>query len=98
MQPGGSSDELDESRDMLANVDVNNRTVPCIRFMGGREYAEICRHFGASAEDDVTMDDVAAVIANGAAVLAPVDPSLLDPEVTPAFVRLADRRRDGRAS
>ncbi len=33
----------------------------------------------------------------GAAVLAPVNPPLPDPEVTPAFVRLADRRRDGRA-
>ena len=33
----------------------------------------------------------------GAAVLAPVDPPLPDPEVTSAFVRLTDRRRDGRA-
>lgn len=31
------------------------------------------------------------------AVLTPVYPPLPDPEVTPAFVRLADRGRNGRA-
>lgn len=59
-----SVDELDETRDMLANVDVNNRLVPCIRFMGGREYAEICTRCGASVGDDVSPDDLATVIAD----------------------------------
>lgn len=31
--------QLDEHRDMLANVDVHGRAVPCMRFMGGREFS-----------------------------------------------------------
>jgi len=37
---------LDQTKDMLANVDVEGNPVPCIRFMGGREYAEICAATG----------------------------------------------------
>lgn len=37
---------LDESKDMLANVDVNGHPVACARFMGGREYEIICAKLG----------------------------------------------------
>ena len=36
-----ASNDLDEHRDMLANVDVFGQPVPCARFMGGREFAAI---------------------------------------------------------
>lgn len=38
---GGDAARLDPATDMLANVDVLGRPVPCARFMGGRERAEI---------------------------------------------------------
>jgi len=41
------------------------------------------------------LDSVFACFAR--TVLAPIDPPLPDPEVTPALVRLPDRRRDRRA-
>lgn len=40
---------LDERRDMLANVDAFGRPIPCARFMGGREYAEISKAVGKQA-------------------------------------------------
>lgn len=35
---GGSLDDLDAGRDMLANVDAYARPIPSARFMGGREF------------------------------------------------------------
>lgn len=37
--PGGNLDQLDPSRDCLANIDALGRVVPSARFMGGREYS-----------------------------------------------------------
>ena len=44
-----STRQLDEQRDMLANVDVFGQPVPCARFMGGREFAVISETLGKQA-------------------------------------------------
>jgi hypothetical protein len=69
MSTGNAVDALDEARDMLANVSVDGLLVPCIRFMGGREYAEICRQCAVSPGAPVGEADVAAVIASDAYAL-----------------------------
>jgi len=53
---------LDENRDMLANVDINGDPVACARFMGGREFAEICRRTGGQPEDPFSADDMQRII------------------------------------
>ena len=53
---------LDSSKDMLANINVEGRPVPCIRFMGGREYEEICRITGVENNHKVTEDDINQII------------------------------------
>ncbi len=65
MATGTTLDRLDENRDMLANVDVHGRAVACARFMGGREYAEICRILDVSLTDEVTGADLQANIDAG---------------------------------
>jgi len=60
---------LDQTRDMLANVDVEGNPVPCIRFMGGREYAEICAATRAAADQQATEEDIARIISNGVMAL-----------------------------
>jgi sugar (pentulose or hexulose) kinase len=55
---------LDVDRDMLANVDVWGDPVPCIRFMGGREYANICAMTGSSIETAVTAKDIEKLISD----------------------------------
>ncbi|GAB3272632.1 FGGY-family carbohydrate kinase [Parahaliea aestuarii] len=42
MTQGGDCKAMDETRDMLANVDVTGGALRCARFMGGREYEAIC--------------------------------------------------------
>ena len=64
MNGGGDVSKLDEARDMLANVDVTGKPVCCARFMGGREYAEICKYLGASVAEDCTLHDVQEIIDN----------------------------------
>ncbi len=60
---------LDETRDMLANVDINGDPVACARFMGGREFAAICGLLGADPGADVSVEDVQAVVDAGALAL-----------------------------
>ncbi|MCV2367236.1 FGGY-family carbohydrate kinase [Roseateles oligotrophus] len=38
---GGSAEVLDEHQDMLTNTNALGAPVPCMRFMGGREYASL---------------------------------------------------------
>jgi len=38
---GAASQPLQEAQDMLVNIDALGRAVPCMRFMGGREFAAI---------------------------------------------------------
>ena len=42
MAVGHSLAHLSPNDDMMANIDANGRPTACARFMGGREYAEIC--------------------------------------------------------
>ena len=60
MSVGGSAD-LDESADMLANVDVRGEPVPSARFMGGREFAVLAGETPA----EPAREDIAAIIAAG---------------------------------
>jgi len=60
---------LDQTQDMLANVDVEGNPVPCIRFMGGREYAEICAATGFDTDQQVSEDDIAKIISDGVMAL-----------------------------
>lgn len=62
MLTGSKTDVLDEKRDMLANVNVKGAPVPCIRFMGGREYAEISRRCGVLPGRVTTEADIAALV------------------------------------
>lgn len=47
MASGAPLEVLDKDRDMLANCDARGRAVACSRFMGGREYANICAQLGS---------------------------------------------------
>ena len=55
MAPGAPLDTLEPDRDTLCNVDVLSRPLPCARFMGGREYAEITS--GTSALSAASLAD-----------------------------------------
>ncbi len=61
--------ELDESRDMLMNVDYRGEPVPCARFMAGREYELICYKLGSFPEEPFDLDDIEAIIEDGAYAL-----------------------------
>jgi sugar (pentulose or hexulose) kinase len=63
MAHGAPLEALDESRDMLANVDAFGSPLPTARFMGGREYAAICGDHSVSAMPSVK--DLHAVVAAG---------------------------------
>jgi len=69
MSTEGSIHSLDQTKDMLANVDVEGNPVPCIRFMGGREYAEICAATGFATDQQATEADVARLIGDGVMAL-----------------------------
>lgn len=65
MSAESSEVAMDESRDMLGNVDAFGNTIPCIRFMGGREYAEICARCDVSTNDTPSEIDVARLVSDG---------------------------------
>lgn len=54
MAAGADLARLDESADMLANVDVFGDPVPCARFMGGREFAAIAGEGASALAPDMT--------------------------------------------
>lgn len=60
---------LDQTKDMLANVDVEGNPVPCIRFMGGREYAETCVITSSAIGQRTTEEDIAQIIRDGVIAL-----------------------------
>jgi sugar (pentulose or hexulose) kinase len=64
MNSGGDDSKLDAARDMLANVDVTGKSVCCARFMGGREYAEICKHLEADVTGECALQGVQEIIDN----------------------------------
>lgn len=64
MDSDGDVSSLGEQKDMLANVDVTGKPICCARFMGGREYAEICKQLGANLDGDCQVQDVQDIIDN----------------------------------
>ena len=65
MHPGGDLAKLDERRDMLANVDVTGAPIACARFMGGREFAEICERTGSKPTGTCSIGEIQSVINDG---------------------------------
>jgi sugar (pentulose or hexulose) kinase len=73
---------LDKTRDMLANVTVEHRPAPTIRFMGGREF-DIAR-FGWSKS--ISSQSISSVIAKGIFALPSFAPGGPFPGVEGRFV------------
>lgn len=69
MAAGASCNDLQESKDMLANVDFQGNPVACARFMAGREYEALCHHMGAFLEKQFDERDLINIVDNGAMVL-----------------------------
>lgn len=65
MSNGSQAVALDESRDMLMNVDYFGNPVPCARFMAGREYELVCYKLGSSPEEPFSAKDMEAIIEGG---------------------------------
>lgn len=65
MTNGAQAVTLDESRDMLMNVDFLGNPVPCARFMAGREYELVCYKLGSFPEEPFSVKDVEAIIDDG---------------------------------
>ncbi len=64
MSKGGDPLTLHQDKDMLANVDVEGELVRCIRFMGGREYSEICDFVGNPNDKPLSQARVQHLIDN----------------------------------
>lgn len=62
---GAPLDRLDETADMLANVNALGQPVACMRFMGGREFAVLA---GASPQV-CGVDDIARLVRQGSLAL-----------------------------
>ena len=62
---GAPLQRLDETADMLANVDALGRPVACMRFMGGREFSMLA----GTAPQVCGMDDIARLIRQGTLAL-----------------------------
>ncbi len=62
MHSSGDLSQLNQHRDMLANVDVTGAPITCARYMGGREYAEICTRLGCEPGGECSTHDLQSVI------------------------------------
>jgi len=62
---GASLDRLSEHADMLANTNALGQPVACMRFMGGREFAELA----GAGPTPCTMGDIERLIARGTLAL-----------------------------
>merc|ERR1712079_596276 len=60
--PFSSVEKLSKTHDMLVNVDIYGRNVCCARFMGGREFEEICRILSSSPDVNVSEHDIQAIV------------------------------------
>ncbi len=57
-----SLEQLDETRDMLANVDIHGAPVASARFMGGREFAAICTLLDSDPDAAFTGADLQQLV------------------------------------
>lgn len=55
-------DNLNASKDMLANIDVTGQPIACARFMGGREFEAICEQAGSWLGEQFTAEDLQDVV------------------------------------
>ncbi len=69
MAAGSPLAVLDERSDTLANVSVQGKPLACARFMGGREFEEICRLTNARLDDDCEDKDIAVIVSDRGLVL-----------------------------
>jgi sugar (pentulose or hexulose) kinase len=67
--PHASLDILDERLDMLANVDARGGRVATARYMGGREFEEVCALTGSDIATECSSEDLQEVIDGGVFVL-----------------------------
>ena len=58
-------ENLKEQSDMLANVDISGQPLATARYMGGREFEEICRVTKCSVNDQCTVGDIEYEISEG---------------------------------
>lgn len=63
LQPDGDLNHLQPELDMLVNVDITGNPVACARFMGGREYQQICQLAGGSVDEEPKINQVQALLA-----------------------------------
>ncbi|MDU0352586.1 hypothetical protein RS130_00475 [Paraglaciecola aquimarina] len=57
-----SLNNLDETKDMLANIDAMGEPIACARFMGGREFEEICEQAGSWLGEQFEERDMQKII------------------------------------
>lgn len=69
MANGGQNASLDESRDMLMNVDFRREPVACARFMAGREYESICHKMGSFPAEPFSVRDLEMILETDAHAL-----------------------------
>ncbi|WP_416307357.1 FGGY-family carbohydrate kinase [Neptunicella sp. SCSIO 80796] len=66
---------LQECRDTLGNVSVAGNLLPCARFMGGREFEQICQLTNSDMTGDYQPDDIQQLIDDGVFALPPFSQS-----------------------
>lgn len=71
MAVGGEVNQLQESKDMLCNVSVLGQPVPCARFMGGREFEDICACRKVPTKGEVTVGQVQVIVDTDVFALPP---------------------------
>jgi sugar (pentulose or hexulose) kinase len=69
MAAGADPRQMPENRNCLSNVDALGTPVPCCNFMGGREFQRLTKGLNGCI---TTMDDVAAVVEQGAILIPPL--------------------------
>ncbi|MGL1957265.1 MAG: FGGY family carbohydrate kinase [Colwellia sp.] len=62
---------LKEEKDTLVNVSVLGDMLPCARFMGGREFEQLCQLTQADISKDYSTDDVNYLIAHDIYAMPP---------------------------
>lgn len=92
---GSELSVLDETKDMLANVNVQGEPLACARFMGGREYGEICRLAGTEIDSLFEEGDIAELV-NTQSIITPAFSDAGGPFMG-AIGQLPDRIGNGNA-
>jgi sugar (pentulose or hexulose) kinase len=62
--PSSKTEHLIKNKDMLSNVNAYGESVPCVRFMGGREFDIICRKVGTKTTAKINEANIQSIINN----------------------------------